>query len=148
LTIFPTHRVVTGNLPALNGGYRLTRVRGGAVEALARLEHLSRDHPAFVLVTADKVVLAELDDGGLEPRERLDVAAVDRLELGDVTFTPFASEATEAVASGRARGAFLVRAPSVGEVQAIARAGETMPEKSTYFFPKLASGLLFSPFDE
>jgi uncharacterized protein (DUF1015 family) len=65
-----------------------------------------------------------------------------------VTFTPFASEAAEAVASGRASGAFLVRAPSIGEVQELARAGETMPEKSTYFYPKLASGLLFSPFDE
>ena len=42
----------------------------------------------------------------------------------------------------------LVRAPTVKEVQQIALAGKTMPEKSTYFFPKLASGLLFSPFDE
>jgi uncharacterized protein (DUF1015 family) len=148
LTIFPTHRVVAGALPALNGAFRQTRVPGGTGEALARLEGLSRNRPAFVLVTADEVILAELPDGDLEPRERLDVAAVDRLGLGDVMFTPSASEAAEAVASGRARGAFLVRAPSVGEVQAIARAGETMPEKSTYFFPKLASGLLFSPFDE
>jgi len=29
-----------------------------------------------------------------------------------------------------------------------ARAGERMPEKSTYFYPKLVGGLLFSPFDE
>jgi uncharacterized protein (DUF1015 family) len=148
LTIFPTHRVVAGALPTLNGGFRLTRVSGGAGEALERLEGLERDHPAFVLVTPEEVVLAELEDGGLDLRERLDVSAIDRLALEDVTFTPFASEAADAVTSGRARGAFLVRAPSIGEVQAIAQAGETMPEKSTYFYPKLASGLLFSPFDE
>ena len=76
------------------------------------------------------------------------MSAVDRLALRDVTFTPSASEAEEAVSSGRASGAFLVRAPTVAEVQAIARMGKTMPQKSTYFFPKLTSGLLFSPFDE
>jgi uncharacterized protein (DUF1015 family) len=31
---------------------------------------------------------------------------------------------------------------------AVARAGELLPEKTTYFFPKLTSGLVFSPFDE
>jgi uncharacterized protein (DUF1015 family) len=41
-----------------------------------------------------------------------------------------------------------VRAPTVADVQAIARSGRTMPQKSTYFYPKLASGLLLSPFDE
>jgi uncharacterized protein (DUF1015 family) len=30
----------------------------------------------------------------------------------------------------------------------VARAGELLPEKTTYFFPKLTSGLVFSPFDE
>lgn len=148
LTIFPTHRVIAGALPELNGSFRLTPVPGGAGEALARLERLERDHPAFVLVRPAGVVLAELPDAGSEPLARLDVAAVDRLPLEGVTFTPSAREAEDAVASGRASAAFLVRAPTVGEVQAIAQAGKTMPEKSTYFYPKLASGLLFSPFDE
>jgi uncharacterized protein (DUF1015 family) len=147
LTIFPTHRLVSGALPELNGGFRLTELAGGASEALTRLGELARDHPAFVLLHAGGAVLAELPPAE-EPLERLDVSAVDRLALGDVTFTPSAKEAEEAVASGRASGAFLVRAPTVAEVQAIARMGQTMPQKSTYFFPKLTSGLLFSPFDE
>ncbi len=147
LTIFPTHRVVSGALPELNGGFRLTGVEGGVREALARLGELRRDHPAFVLLRPEGAVLAELPAAD-EPLERLDVSAVDRLALGDVTFTPSAREAEEAVASGRASGAFLVRAPTVAEVQAIARLGKMMPQKSTYFFPKLTSGLLFSPFDE
>jgi uncharacterized protein (DUF1015 family) len=147
LTIFPTHRVVTGALPDLNGRFRLTGVEGGAGEALARLGELRRDHPAFVLLSRAGAVLAELPEAD-EPLERLDVSAVDRLALSDVTFTPSAREAEQAVASGRASGAFLVRAPTVAEVQAIARLGKMMPQKSTYFFPKLTSGLLFSPFDE
>ena len=148
LTIFPTHRVVSGTLPELNGGLELTPVPGGANEALDRLAAAARDRPAFVLLTPDEALLAEASELPDEPVERLDVSAVDRLPLEGVTFTPFVAEAEQAVATGRARAAFLVRAPTVKEVQQIALAGKTMPEKSTYFFPKLASGLLFSPFDE
>jgi uncharacterized protein (DUF1015 family) len=147
LTIFPTHRVVSSPVPELNGDFRLTPL-AGAGEGLARLQRLSRDHPAFVLLRPRDAVLAELLAAGDEPLERLDVAALDRLGLDGVTFTPDARDAEEAVRSGRAAAAFLVRAPTVTEVEEIARAGKTMPEKSTYFFPKLTSGLLLSPFDE
>jgi uncharacterized protein (DUF1015 family) len=68
--------------------------------------------------------------------------------LEDVRFTPSADEAARAVEDGEAGSAFLVRPPTIGEVEELARAGVRMPEKSTYFFPKLAGGLLFSPFDE
>jgi uncharacterized protein (DUF1015 family) len=40
-----------------------------------------------------------------------------------------------------------LRAPTVSEVEAVAAAGETMPQKSTYFFPKLLDGLVFHPLD-
>jgi uncharacterized protein (DUF1015 family) len=148
LTIFPTHRVVRGSLPELNGRFRLTPVPGGMDEALDRLARLDRDRPAFVVVKPEEVVLAELPGEVHEDVDRLDVSVVDRLPLEGVSFTPDAGEAANAVSTGRASGAFLVRAPTVGEVSAIARSGKTMPEKSTYFYPKLASGLLFSPFDE
>jgi uncharacterized protein (DUF1015 family) len=65
-----------------------------------------------------------------------------------VRYTPSAVAAEEAVRSGRADAAFLVRAPTMEQVVEIASAGELMPEKTTYFFPKLTSGLVFSPFDE
>jgi uncharacterized protein (DUF1015 family) len=52
-----------------------------------------------------------------------------------------------AVDSGRAQAAFLLRAPTIEQVRAVAERGETMPQKSTYFFPKLTSGLLFHPLD-
>ena len=36
---------------------------------------------------------------------------------------------------------------AVEDVFAVAQRGETMPQKSTYFYPKLVSGLLFLPLD-
>jgi uncharacterized protein (DUF1015 family) len=39
----------------------------------------------------------------------------------------------------------LVRPPSIELVCELAERGETMPQKSTYFYPKLPSGLLFHP---
>jgi uncharacterized protein (DUF1015 family) len=148
LTIFPTHRVVTGPVPELNGGFRMSPVDGGAAEAVERLERAARDRPAFVLLERDGAVLVEQSIVPAKPLERLDVSAVDALPLSGVTYTPHLREAQAAVENGRARAAFLVRAPTVADVQEIARAGLTMPEKSTYFHPKLTSGLLFSPFDE
>jgi uncharacterized protein (DUF1015 family) len=148
LTIFPTHRVVTGAVPQLNGEFRVSPVGGSPRDGLERLALVPRDRPGFVLVRPGEVSLAECADAPSEPLDRLDVTAVDRLPLEGVTYTPSLSEAEDAVGAGRARAAFLVRAPTVAEVQEIARSGRTMPEKSTYFYPKLASGLLFSPFDE
>lgn len=148
LTIFPTHRLVGGEPPPLNGHVRVTPILGGPAEGLARLASLRRDRPAFVLVRRGEVALAEVLEASDDPVERLDVAALDRLGLDVVSFTPSLAEAEEAVVSGRAAAAFLVRAPTVAQVEEIARAGRIMPEKSTYFFPKLTSGLVFSPFDE
>ena len=39
----------------------------------------------------------------------------------------------------------MLRPTPIDQVRAIAEAGETMPPKSTYFYPKLPSGLLFNP---
>ena len=61
------------------------------------------------------------------------------------TYTPYAEEAIAAVDEGEADSAFLVRAPTIAQVAEFAERGETMPQKSTYFFPKLTSGLLLFP---
>ena len=53
----------------------------------------------------------------------------------------------ERVESGTAQAAFLLRPPAVSDVVAVARAGQVMPQKSTYFFPKPASGIVFNPLD-
>ncbi len=148
LTIFPTHRLVADALPELNGDFVLSPAGVSAGDGLAALERLPRDHPAFVCVRSGAATLFEQPEPGDDPVDRLDVSVVDRLDLRGVTFTPFLHEAEDAVETGRAAAALLVRAPTVDDVESIARAGRTMPEKSTYFYPKLVSGLVFSPFDE
>jgi uncharacterized protein (DUF1015 family) len=147
LVIFPTHRLALGAVPELNGRFRLTELEVDAAEALARLADVPRDRPAFVLLRPDSAVLAE-GEPRREPVAVLDTAVLDELPLPEVRFTASAEEAERAVRDGRAAAAFLVRAPTMEQVEAVALAGAKMPEKSTYFFPKLTSGLLFSPFDE
>jgi uncharacterized protein (DUF1015 family) len=142
LTIFPTHRLVASAPPELDGQFRLQPLEGGAAAAVAALNRLPRDRAAFVMLRPEGAVLALADDS------ELDTVVVDRLALEGVSFTASAAEAEAAVASGRARAAFLVRPPELADVEATALSGERMPEKSTYFFPKLTSGLLFSPLDE
>jgi len=41
-----------------------------------------------------------------------------------------------------------VRAPTIAQVADFAARGETMPQKSTYFFPKLWSGFLVNPLED
>jgi uncharacterized protein (DUF1015 family) len=142
LEILPTHRLVSGEPPELDSSFRLTDIEPSAEAGTAALAGLDRDHPAFVLLRRDSAQLVESD--GAE----LDTAVIDRLPLEDVRYTPSAVAAEEAVRGGRADAAFLVRAPTLDQVTAVARGGELLPEKTTYFFPKLTSGLVFSPFDE
>jgi uncharacterized protein (DUF1015 family) len=54
-------------------------------------------------------------------------------------------EAVAMVESGEYEATFVVRAPPVDQVQQIAAVGENMPPKSTFFYPKLPTGLLLNP---
>ncbi|MFI5050486.1 MAG: DUF1015 domain-containing protein, partial [Gaiellales bacterium] len=56
--------------------------------------------------------------------------------------------ATALVDSGEAGAAFLLRAPTVEQVQSVTASGRVMPQKSTYFFPKLWSGFLLNPLSD
>jgi uncharacterized protein (DUF1015 family) len=51
------------------------------------------------------------------------------------------------VESGAAQAAFLLRPPAVSDVVEVAQARQVMPQKSTYFYPKPASGIVFNPLD-
>jgi uncharacterized protein (DUF1015 family) len=136
LTIFPTHRVVE-RLDGVNG----SEPAAGVGDALAELEQLPRDRPAVALYRGGETRVLKGD----EPE--LDAAFVEGFHPEGVTYTPQVEEAVAAVDSGRAQAAFLLRAPTIEQVRAVAERGETMPQKSTYFFPKLTSGLLFHPLD-
>ncbi|HTB70003.1 MAG TPA: hypothetical protein VK707_03390, partial [Solirubrobacteraceae bacterium] len=54
-------------------------------------------------------------------------------------------EAVRFVRSGEYDAAFVMRPTPIAQVRDVAAAGENMPPKSTYFFPKLLTGLLFNP---
>jgi uncharacterized protein (DUF1015 family) len=80
----------------------------------------------------------------VDSSDELDAREVDRY-AHEFEYTPNAQEAIEAVDSGLYEAAFLVRAPTVAQVAEFAKRGETMPQKSTFFYPKLTSGLLLFP---
>jgi uncharacterized protein (DUF1015 family) len=152
LVILPTHRLLraprrieTGALQAaLEGAFASApldagprpdgaidlvlperRVRLRPTGVTARLAHL----PAAIR----SLDVAVLRDGLLEPLG---------IRADELSFTHDDAEALAAVASGEATAAFLVNPPSMATVRAVCHAGEVMPEKSTYFFPKLADGLV------
>ena len=86
-----------------------------------------------------------LQYGVLEAAFGIDDAAL--AAGGAVTYTQDEGEAIAAVRAGRARAAFLLNATPVDEVLAVADAGGRMPQKSTYFFPKLPTGLVMNALD-
>jgi uncharacterized protein (DUF1015 family) len=123
LTIFPTHRIAEH----VNGA------RGTPID------EPGDELPGVVLYRAGRYELLASD--------ALDVEVVDRIAPEGVTYTPRREDAVATVDRGEAEAAFLLRPTPLEDVWAVARRGETMPQKSTYFFPKLTSGLLFHPLD-
>ena len=64
-----------------------------------------------------------------------------------ITYTKDAREAVQWAQADRHRMAFLLNPVSVRRVQDVALQGCRLPQKSTYFYPKLLSGLVINPFD-
>jgi uncharacterized protein (DUF1015 family) len=123
LTIFPTHRVVEH----VNGA-------GGKP-----IDEPGDELPGVVLYRGGRY---ELLAG-----EGLDVDIVERIAPQGVTYTSQRGDAVATVDRGDAEAAFLLRPTRIEDVWEVARRGDTMPQKSTYFFPKLTSGMLFHPLD-
>jgi uncharacterized protein (DUF1015 family) len=78
-------------------------------------------------------------DDGFGPR------VVESFHPEGVSYTAYAAEAIAAVDRGAAAAAFLLEPVTVDQVAQFAGRGETMPQKSTFFYPKLTSGLLLFP---
>ena len=124
LTIFPTHRIAED--------------AGGA--AGTSIDLPGDDLPGPVLYRAGRYELLS-GDGVLDPE------VVDRAAPSGVTYTPRREEAVAAVDRGEAQAAFLLRPTRIEDVWSVARRGDVMPQKSTFFYPKLTSGLLLYPLD-
>jgi uncharacterized protein (DUF1015 family) len=78
----------------------------------------------------------------LEGLASIDAAAV---AAGAVSYTKSAAEAVAAVDAGTADAAFLLEGTPVASIAAVARDGDVMPQKSTYFYPKALTGLVINP---
>ena len=75
---------------------------------------------------------------------------IDEENLKDqknLVYTRDAHEAVDAVKNGEFDCAFLINPPKVSEIKEIARVNEKMPQKSTYFWPKLVTGIVMNKFD-
>jgi uncharacterized protein (DUF1015 family) len=175
LTVLPTHRLLTDLTGEKREALRAAIERDFEVEPVERddLEpdgggkriafgyydghhrrplRLTLRDPA----TADRV-LADRS----KPYRRLDTALLEALVLRDtlgmteddvarqdgLTYAKRADHAIEAVESGSADAAFFMSATHVELVQEVAEAGESMPPKSTFFYPKIPTGLVFNPLE-
>lgn len=159
LVVLPTHRVLA-RWPE-DGASRLDAAPVADLDALlAALAAAPDDVPTLGLVTPDGMrVLTLPGSPGDTPAARLDVAVLEREVLipdlgedqaalshhGVLTYVKDAREAAGLVASGDAAAAFIVRPIPKTSVAAVSEAGETMPQKSTYFFPKLLTGVALHP---
>jgi uncharacterized protein (DUF1015 family) len=119
----------------------------GETERALRLE-LSSPQAVDGLLAGHAQSYRRLDTAVLEKlvlEEALGMTEDDISEQRGLGYARDVDEALAALRSGAYQMAFLLRATPVEQVQAVAEAGETMPPKSTYFYPKLLTGLLFNP---
>ena len=113
-------------------GFRLRLSDPGTVErALPERSQAYRNLDAAIL---EAVVL----------RGALGMSEADVEAKRGIAYTASAQRAVASLDDG-ADAAFLMRPTPVEQVRAVAAEGETMPPKSTYFFPKLLTGLVLNP---
>jgi uncharacterized protein (DUF1015 family) len=178
LEIRATHRLVRGvDESALHGivsepGPLFQALPVAPDELVGRLRQLrDAEEPTFGVVTADGAsylligdVDAVRDRMRREPistvLQRLDLSVLHRalladrlgLEPGDagsrILYTTDPADALARVQTGDAQAAFLVRATRLDDLAAVATAGDVMPEKATYFYPKLLTGMVFHPLED
>jgi len=168
LVVLPTHRLAraagafdaSAFWDAMSATFELAEPAGHAAAAMA-----APARTTFVVRTADgttrvATLKADVDPAQVIPLahsehwKRLDVTVLQEMVLkplfgidpDDPTTLDrlsFAKDAHEALRVENADAAFVVAPTRMDQLRAVALAGETMPQKSTYFYPKLLSGLLF-----
>lgn len=130
---------VAGLAEGGHGRFGLWTVAGGA-RLTARREAFEPHLPAGALAVRDlDVVLLGV---ALERLLGLDAAAV---AAGAIAYTKSAADAIDQVDAGDASAAFLLEPTPVASIMAVARDGDVMPQKSTYFYPKALTGLVINP---
>ncbi|MEG2038535.1 MAG: DUF1015 domain-containing protein [Oscillospiraceae bacterium] len=176
LVVFPTHRIIKDlpnfNLNAVldkcEEYFSVCNIKQN--EAANVLDKAYNDgKKAFVLVAPQSSTLLTLKENALpdtlfegksDAYKQLDVAILHNLILEklfgidkenmanqkNLIYTRSAEEAVAEVENGTANCAFLINPTRVEEIAAVSAAGEKMPQKSTYFYPKLITGLVMNKF--
>lgn len=172
LVVLPTHRLITG-LPVEKDALTeraaafFTATEYPDVAKAEEVLAAHKDRHAYALYTGGEgftllVGTEEADrlavEGRSEAYARLDVTVLHTLLLEQVLgidkenmarqqnlrYTRSAEEAIASVRKGEATAAFLLNPTRIGEIRAVAEAGDKMPQKSTYFYPKLKTGLVMN----
>jgi uncharacterized protein (DUF1015 family) len=113
----------------------------------------------FRVTLKDQAIADRALAGMPAPYRRLDTAVLEALvlrgalkmseddisHLRGLDYSKDLRDAIDAVESGRADAGFFMRATPVEQVREVAATGESMPPKSTYFYPKVPTGLVFNP---
>jgi uncharacterized protein (DUF1015 family) len=172
LTVFPTHRLLTRiddreSLRAtIERDFEVAPVDAGALEPTGdgpvRMGYLDAHHrrPLMLTLRDPAIAAAALPDKP-EPYRALDTAVLEALvlhgalgmseddisHLNGLDYARDSAQARERVESGSAEAAFFMRATPVEQVRDVAATGESMPPKSTYFFPKVLTGMVFNVLD-
>ena len=97
------------------------------------------------LISLETAFLLGLGAGELEELLGIDRAAQERQT--NLRYVKDFAGALEEAKRADVQAVFLLNPTAVAQLKAVADAGEIMPQKSTYFFPKLASGLLIDAID-
>jgi uncharacterized protein (DUF1015 family) len=173
LTIFPTHRLIRGTTPATQEALATTMRELFDIAEIdrAQLPPPDGDGPlavgyidahfkrAFRLTLKDQAVADRALEGMPAAYRHLDTAVLEALlltgplglteddiaHLNGLGYSRSDEEALDLVLSGEYDAAFFMRSTPVQQVRDVAAAGVNMPPKSTYFYPKVPTGLLFNP---
>jgi uncharacterized protein (DUF1015 family) len=173
LTVFPTHRLVKGLdderraalAQAIERDFDVTEVSREDVAPQPGTGPLelgyvtSQDARAFRLKLKDQAIAdaalrdhsdayRHLDTGVLETlllKRALGLSGEDISHFNGLFYARDTANALAVVRAGEYDAAFLMRSTPIEQVREVAAEGENMPPKSTYFFPKLLTGLLFNP---
>jgi uncharacterized protein (DUF1015 family) len=175
LSVFPTHRLISGladdptKQEALGNGLKevfdveqvpVADLNPGGAEGFGVFGYMdARYEQCFRLRLRDTTRLDKALAGSSDAYRSLDAAILEELALKGILgmstddiaakrgigYTPHIGEAMKKLAAGDYQAAFILRPTPVDQVRAVAAEGETMPPKSTYFFPKLLTGIAFNP---
>lgn len=112
--------------------YRLVLREAGAVKE--RLPEMSEDYRGLDVTILHTLILEQL----------LGIDKENMANQINLTYTRSAQEAVDSVNAGESCCCFLLNPTRVSEIGAVASNGEKMPQKSTYFYPKLITGLVMN----